>query len=117
IKSGGEWISSVELESQIMGHAQVLEAAVIGVPHPKWQERPAAYVVPKPDFAESLTKQDILSYLQRRVAQWGLPHEGIFIGGGAQDQRWQVRQEGAARPVRQRALPLRVDPRSRHRAL
>src|SRR5262249_13016512 len=66
IKSGGEWISSVELESLIMGHPQVLEAAVIGVPHPKWQERPVAYVVPKADFKDILTKQDILSYLEER---------------------------------------------------
>ena len=50
IKSGGEWISSVTLENDIMGHPQVLEAAVIALPHPKWQERPIAFVVPKPEF-------------------------------------------------------------------
>ena len=79
IKSGGEWISSVDLESQIMGHPQVLEATVIGVPHPTWQERPVAYVVPKPDFKDTLTRQDILSYLEPRVAKWWLPEEVIFI--------------------------------------
>jgi fatty-acyl-CoA synthase len=79
IKSGGEWISSVNLENLIMGHPQVLEAAVIGVPDPKWQERPVAYVVPKPDFKDTLTREDILAYLEPRIAKWWLPDEVIFI--------------------------------------
>ncbi|HLL80617.1 MAG TPA: long-chain fatty acid--CoA ligase [Ktedonobacteraceae bacterium] len=79
VKSGGEWISSVELEGLIMGHPQVLEACVIGVPHPKWDERPIACVVPKPDFARQLTKEDILDYLRSRVAKWWLPDDIIFI--------------------------------------
>ncbi|GAC1448942.1 MAG: long-chain fatty acid--CoA ligase [Ktedonobacterales bacterium] len=79
IKSGGEWISSVDLENTIMGHPQVLEAAVIGVPHPKWQERPVAYVVPKPEFKDTLTSEDIMAYLEPRVAKWWLPDEVIFI--------------------------------------
>jgi fatty-acyl-CoA synthase len=79
IKSGGEWISSVDLENAIMGHPQVLEAAVIGVPDPKWQERPVAYVVPKPEFKDTLTKEDIMTYLQPLVAKWWLPDDVIFI--------------------------------------
>jgi fatty-acyl-CoA synthase len=79
IKSGGEWISSVDLENLIMGHPQVLEAAVIGVPDPKWQERPVAYVVPKPEFKGTLTKEDIIAYLEPRVAKWWLPDDVIFI--------------------------------------
>ena len=79
IKSGGEWISSVDMENTIMGHPQVLEAAVIGVPHPKWQERPVAYVVPKPEFKDTLTSADIMTYLEPRVAKWWLPDEVIFI--------------------------------------
>jgi fatty-acyl-CoA synthase len=79
IKSGGEWISSVDLENTIMGHPQVMEAAVIGVPHPKWQERPVAYVVPKPEFKDTLTREDIMAYLEPRVAKWWLPDEVIFI--------------------------------------
>ena len=79
IKSGGEWISSVDLENAIMGHPQVLEAAVIGVPDPKWQERPIAYVVPKPEFKDTLTKEDIIAYLEPRVAKWWLPDDVIFI--------------------------------------
>jgi fatty-acyl-CoA synthase len=79
IKSGGEWISSVDLENTIMGHPQVLEAAVIGVPNVKWAERPCAYVVPKPEFKDTLTAADITSYLEPRVAKWWLPDEVIFI--------------------------------------
>jgi fatty-acyl-CoA synthase len=79
IKSGGEWISSVDLESTIMGHPKVLEAAVIAVPHPRWQERPLACVVPKPEFKGQLAKQEILDYLIPRVAKWWLPDDVQFI--------------------------------------
>ena len=79
VKSGGEWISSVELESAIMGHPKVLEAAVIGVPHPKWQERPVAYVVPKPEHKDAITQEEILVYLQPLVAKWWLPDEVRFV--------------------------------------
>ncbi len=79
IKSGGEWISSVNLEGLIMGHPQVLQAAVIGVPDPKWQERPVAYVVPKPDFKDTLTEQDIMSYLEPLVIKFWLPDHIYFI--------------------------------------
>jgi fatty-acyl-CoA synthase len=61
VKSGGEWISSQDLENAIMSHPKVLEAAVIAVPHPKWQERPLACVVPKPDFKDTLRRGDFMS--------------------------------------------------------
>lgn len=79
VKSGGEWISSVDLENAIMAHPQVLEAAVIAVTHPKWQERPLACVVPKPDFKGTLSKKDILDHLRSRFASWELPDDIIFI--------------------------------------
>jgi fatty-acyl-CoA synthase len=79
IKSGGEWISSVDMESTIMGHPKVLEAAVIAVPHPQWVERPLACVVPKPEFKNSLTESEILDYLKPLVAKWWLPDEVRFI--------------------------------------
>ncbi|MEW6525328.1 MAG: long-chain fatty acid--CoA ligase [Spirochaetota bacterium] len=79
IKSGGEWISSVDLENQIMAHPKVLEAAVIAMPHEKWQERPLACIVPKPEFADSITKEDIIEFLQARVAKWWLPDEVVFL--------------------------------------
>jgi fatty-acyl-CoA synthase len=79
VKSGGEWISSVELESLIMGHPKVLEACVVGVPHPKWAERPLACVVPRPDYVGQISKQEIIDYLRPHVARWWLPDEVIFI--------------------------------------
>ena len=79
VKSGGEWISSVELESLIMGHDKVLEACVIGVPHPKWDERPVAYVVEKSEHVGKVTKEEIMEYLTPRVAKWWLPDDVIFI--------------------------------------
>jgi len=77
VKSGGEWISSVELENHLMAHPAVAEAAVIAVPHPKWQERPLATVVLKPDA--SATKEELLEFLTPRVAKWWLPDDVVFI--------------------------------------
>ncbi|MBM4186388.1 MAG: long-chain fatty acid--CoA ligase [Gemmatimonadetes bacterium] len=77
VKSGGEWISSVDLENAIMMHPQVLEAAVIGVSHPKWQERPLACVVPKP--GATLTPGDIIAAIKDRFATWWLPNDVVFI--------------------------------------
>lgn len=71
IKSGGEWISSVELENALMGHPAIREAAVIAVPHPKWQERPLAVVVFK-DGA-STTAEELCAFLAGRFAKWQLP--------------------------------------------
>ena len=79
IKSGGEWISSVDMETAIMDHPKVLEAAVIAVPHQQWQERPLACVVPKPEFKDTLTEKEILDHLTSRVAKWWLPDEVVFI--------------------------------------
>ncbi|HRW37893.1 MAG TPA: long-chain fatty acid--CoA ligase [Aquihabitans sp.] len=77
VKSGGEWISSVELENEIMANPKVAEAAVIGVSHPKWQERPLACVVVKE--GEELTKEELLEFLDGRVAKWWLPDDVVFI--------------------------------------
>ncbi|MEJ5362630.1 MAG: long-chain fatty acid--CoA ligase [Spirochaetota bacterium] len=79
IKSGGEWISSVDLENEIMAHPRVLEAAVIAMPHEKWQERPLACVVPKPEFAETIIKEEIIEFLQKKVAKWWIPDEVVFL--------------------------------------
>jgi fatty-acyl-CoA synthase len=79
IKSGGEWISSVELENAIMAHPKIMEAAVIGVPHPKWDERPVAYAVPKPEFKGKVTQEEVLDFLKDKVAKWWLPDEIRFI--------------------------------------
>jgi fatty-acyl-CoA synthase len=77
IKSGGEWISSVDLENAIMSHPKVAEAAVVGVPHPKWDERPLACVVVRP--GETLTAQEVLDHLRPLVARWWLPDAVEFI--------------------------------------
>ena len=77
IKSGGEWISSVELEGSLMGHPAVFEAAVIAVPDEKWQERPMACVVLRPGM--SATAEELQSYLSERVAKWWLPERWTFI--------------------------------------
>jgi fatty-acyl-CoA synthase len=79
VKSGGEWISSQDLENAIMAHPKVLEAAVIAVPHPKWQERPLACVVPKPDYKDSLTKAEIYDHLRARFEKMYLPDDIVFI--------------------------------------
>jgi fatty-acyl-CoA synthase len=77
IKSGGEWVSSVELENEIMAHPQVAEAAVIGVPHPKWSERPLACVVCQP--GETVTKDEVIEFLTPRVAKWWLPDDVVLV--------------------------------------
>jgi fatty-acyl-CoA synthase len=71
VKSGGEWISSVALETALMGHPAVAEAAVIAVPHPKWVERPLAVVVLKP--GQTATPEDLLAFLEPHFAKWWLP--------------------------------------------
>jgi len=77
VKSGGEWISSVELENAIMGHPAVLEAAVVGVPHPKWDERPLACVVLQPGM--TLTCDELRDFLAGKVAKWWLPDDVVII--------------------------------------
>jgi fatty-acyl-CoA synthase len=77
VKSGGEWISSVALENAIMSHPDVLEAAVIAVPHPKWMERPLACVVVKPD--STVTREQILDFLRESLSSWQLPDDVVFI--------------------------------------
>lgn len=78
VKSGGEWISTVEVESAIMGHPAVLEAAVIAVPHPKWQERPLALVVARPNAAQP-SKESIYELLSQHFAKWQLPDDIVFV--------------------------------------
>jgi fatty-acyl-CoA synthase len=77
IKSGGEWISSIDLENTAVGHPDVAEAAVIGVAHPKWDERPLLIVVRKP--GSDVSKQSILDYLQDKVAKWWMPDDVVFV--------------------------------------
>jgi fatty-acyl-CoA synthase len=77
IKSGGEWISSIEIENVAVGHRAVAEAAVIGVRHPKWDERPLLILVLKP--GAKLTKDEILKYLEGKIAKWWMPDDVVFV--------------------------------------
>lgn len=78
IKSGGEWISSIDMENEIVSHPSVLEAAVVGVPHPKWEERPLALVVLREEF-KSVKKEEIRDHLAKRFAKWQLPNKILFV--------------------------------------
>jgi len=77
IKSGGEWISSVDLENALMGHPDVVEAAVVGIPDEKWQERPLATVVVRE--GATVTAEDLRDHLARSFAKWQLPDAWAFI--------------------------------------
>ncbi|MFP4626546.1 MAG: long-chain fatty acid--CoA ligase [Natronomonas sp.] len=79
IKSGGEWISSVELENAIMAHDSVSEAAVIGVPHDRWQERPAAFIVPTKGADHDTVREEVLEMLSEDYPKWWLPDAIEFI--------------------------------------
>jgi fatty-acyl-CoA synthase len=96
IKTGGEWISSIDLENAAIGHPAVAAAAVIGVKHPKWQERPLLFVVCKP--GHRLDAQEILGFLAARVAKWWVPEEVIFleslpVGGTGKVQKTILREK------------------------
>jgi len=77
IKSGGEWISSIEIENLAVGHPKVAEAAVIGIKHPKWAERPLLVIVRKKD--QSVTRDEVLGFLQGKVAKWWMPDDVVFV--------------------------------------
>jgi len=77
IKSGGEWISSIDLENLAVGHPRVAEAAVIGIRHPKWDERPLLVIVPKK--GEKLSKTEILDFMKDKIAKWWMPDDVVFV--------------------------------------
>ena len=77
IKSGGEWISSIDLENLAVGHPKVAEAAVIGVQHPKWDERPLLVVVLKK--GQKASKDEILGFMQGKIAKWWMPDDVVFV--------------------------------------
>ncbi len=96
IKTGGEWISSIDLENAAVAHPAVAMAAVIGVKHPKWDERPLLFVVRKP--GQSLEKDDILAFLGERVPKWWVPDDVVFVealpvGGTGKVQKNELRKE------------------------
>ena len=95
IKTGGEWISSIDLENAAIGHPAVQMAAVIGVKHPKWDERPLLFIVRKP--GQALRKDEILGFLADRVAKWWVPDDVVFldalpVGGTGKVQKVDLRK-------------------------
>jgi fatty-acyl-CoA synthase len=96
IKSGGEWISSIDLENAAFGHPDIAEACVVGIPHPKWDERPMLFVVT--NTGEPIEKEGILEFLSTKVAKWWLPEEIIFLkelphGATGKLQKFELREE------------------------
>lgn len=96
IKSGGEWISSIDLESTALAHPAVAMAAVIGVKHPQWDERPLLFIVRKPD--QALDGDEIRAFLAERVARWWVPDDVIFldtlpVGGTGKVQKGELRKQ------------------------
>ena len=78
IKSGGEWISSIDLENSAVGHPDVVEACVVGVPHPKWDERPLLFVIRQE--GSTLDKETMLAFLSDKIVKWWMPDDVIFVG-------------------------------------
>jgi acyl-CoA synthetase (AMP-forming)/AMP-acid ligase II len=77
IKSGGEWIGSIDLENIAMGHPSVLQAACIGVFHPKWEERPLLIVVKRPGM--DVSKEDLIKFYDGKIAKWWTPDDVAFV--------------------------------------
>jgi fatty-acyl-CoA synthase len=77
IKSGGEWISSIDIENIAMGHPAIAMAACIGMPHPKWDERPVVAVVKKP--GAEVTREELLAFYEGKTAKWQIPDDVIFV--------------------------------------
>ena len=95
IKSGGEWISSIELENLAMSHPDVMQAAVIGIPDEKWTERPLLIV--KPKSGANPSKEDLLGFFKGKVADWSIPDDVIIveelpIGGTGKVQKSELRR-------------------------
>ena len=77
IKSGGEWISSIDIENIAMAHPAVAMAACIGVAHPKWDERPIVVVVTKPGL--SVNRDELIAFYEGKIAKWQIPDDAVFV--------------------------------------
>jgi fatty-acyl-CoA synthase len=96
IKSGGEWISSIDVENIAMAHPAVLMAACVGMPHPKWDERPIIAVVKKPDAA--ITREELLQFFDGKTAKWQIPDDVVFVdaiplGATGKMQKMKLREQ------------------------
>jgi fatty-acyl-CoA synthase len=96
IKSGGEWISSIEVENIAMAHPAVLMAACVGVAHPKWDERPIVVVVKKP--GHEVTREALLAFYEGKIAKWQVPDDVLFLdsiplGATGKMQKMKLREQ------------------------
>ena len=96
IKSGGEWISSIDVENIAMAHPAVAMAACIGMPHPKWDERPIVVVVKKP--GANVSREELLAFYEGKTAKWQTPDDVVFVeaiplGATGKMQKMKVREQ------------------------
>ncbi|HEY6258911.1 MAG TPA: long-chain-fatty-acid--CoA ligase [Xanthobacteraceae bacterium] len=108
IKSGGEWISSIELENLAVGHPKVAEAAVIGVRHPKWDERPLLVVVLKP--GQTASKPDILDFMRGKTANWWMPDDVVFVPEIRHTATGKILKTALREQFRDYVLPTAISP-------
>ncbi len=108
IKSGGEWISSIALENLAIGHPKVAEAAVIGVRHPKWDERPLLVVVLKQ--GQSPGKADILDFMRGKIANWWLPDDVVFVAEIPHTATGKILKTALREQFRDHVLPVAAAP-------
>ena len=106
IKSGGEWISSIDVENLAAGCPGVVEAAVIGIPHPQWEERPLLIVVPS--TSEPATAKAVLSFLEGKIAKWWMPDDVVFVesltyGATGKVQKMELRRRFAGHYTSQKS--------------
>jgi fatty-acyl-CoA synthase len=107
IKSGGEWISSIELENLAVGHPKVAEAAVIGVKHPKWEERPLLVIVLKK--GESAGKEEILGFMRGKIAKWWMPDDVAFVDEIPHTAAGKIRKATLRERFKNHVLPTAQD--------
>jgi fatty-acyl-CoA synthase len=108
IKSGGEWISSIELENLAVGHPKVAEAAVIGVRHPRWDERPLLVVVLKP--GQSAGKAEILDFMRGKTASWWMPDDIVFVPEIPHTATGKIQKTALREQFRDHVLPTAAAP-------
>lgn len=104
IKSGGEWISSIEIENHAVGHPEVAEAAVIGVAHPKWDERPLLVIVVKEGLSPS--KQSLLDFLEGKIAKWWMPNDVVFVDEIPHTATGKILKTALRKQLKDYALPI-----------
>jgi len=107
IKSGGEWISSIDLENLAVGHPKVAEAAVIGISHPKWDERPLLIIVPKKD--QNPTKDEILGFMRDKIAKWWLPDDVAFVSEIPHTATGKIQKTALREQFKNHVLPTAVN--------